>query len=570
MTTTEIHNFLLDEPSVCNIFVQEKKQYNRHFYLYVINCELVIGDTLFPLTIGIPEDWDQNLFDFYISDGFQFPFLPHVETNNKNKLCLFDLEGTLIVQDFFGLLDQCVQQAIKLLSDGLNGKNRIDLIHEFSSYWDALPNILYSRCVAQFSSDVGPLRYVLKTVQQPRPKKPSYTFFISEDCSSFSDWGINGTQKIGGFICLSPKEYLYPPDPRNQLSLSFINDLLRQVPSQKIRTSFRKIGCDKLFVFLIHQPDETETLLGVFAPKSEFTEVDGYYQLRLENGSTLYPLRIQRVDSKYLLQRTAHSQDLVHRCLIIGCGSIGGYLASQLAQSGIRDLTLIDPDIITPENIYRHYLGRAYIGQYKAEALSNRLQTDIPNLKIKPISQTIQYALENCDINFSQFSIIVSATGNHNVNRWINRQLISAHIQVPTFYVWNEPLDLGCHVAIINNDGTASYENLFYYDSTSGDFYDLTAYCAPGQKITRQVSGCSNSFVPYAAIVSIKSAALCVDSIFAYFDKRYRPNSVISLKGDVFYFTNAGLKISPVFLAQNDSVQVTPLDQLVPLDGVTS
>lgn len=458
MTTTEIHNFLLDEPCVCDISVQENKQYKKHSYLYVITCGLVVETTQFPLIIGIPEDWEQNLFDFYIGDDFNRPFLPHVET--YNKLCLFDLEGALIDQDFFGLLSQCIHKAITLLSDGLNEKNKIDLIHEFSSYWNALPNSLYSCCTAQFSADIGSLRYVKKAVQQSRSRTDSYKFFISEDCGAFSDWGINETQKIGGFICLSPKEYLYPPDPRNELSLSYINDLLRQVPSPKLRTSFRKIGCDKLLVFFIHQPDETETLLGVFAPKSEFTEVDGYYQLRLENGTTLYPLSIQRVDSKYLLQRTAHSQDSVHRCLIIGCGSIGGYLASQLVQSGISDLTLIDPDIITPENIYRHYLGRAYIGQYKAEALSNRLQTDIPNLKIKAIPETIQYALENYDINLAQYSIIVSATGNHNVNRWINRQLISAHIQVPTFYVWNEPLDLGCHVAIINNDGTASYENL--------------------------------------------------------------------------------------------------------------
>ena len=385
MTTTEIHNFLLDEPSVCDISVQENKQYKKHSYLYVITCGLVVETTQFPLIIGIPEDWEQNLFDFYIGDDFTRPFLPHVETNNK--LCLFDLEGTLIDQDFFGLLGQCIHKAITLLCDGLNEKNKIDLIHEFSSYWNALPNSLYSCCIAQFSADVGFLRYVKKVVRRSRSNNDFYKFFISEDCGAFSDWGINETQKIGGFICLSPKEYLYPPDPRNELSLSFINDLLRQVPSPKIRTSFRKIGYDKLLVFLIHQPDETETLLGVFAPKSEFIEVGGYYQLRLENESTLSPLRIQRVDSKYLLQRTSHSQDSVHRCLIIGCGSIGGYLASQLVQSGIRDLTLIDPDKITPENIYRHYLGRAYIGQYKAEALSDRLRTDIPNLKLPFQSQ---------------------------------------------------------------------------------------------------------------------------------------------------------------------------------------
>ncbi len=568
MTATEIHNFLLDEPSVCNISVREKTQYKQHSYLYVITCGLVVEATQFPLIIGIPEDWEQNLFDFYISDTFDRPFLPHVETNNK--ICLFDLEGTIIDQDFFGLLGQCIHQVITLLADGLNGHNKIDLINEFSSYWNALPNSLHSCCIAPFPSDSGKLSYVLQPNRMPRQKNPSCTIYISEDYHAFSDWKISGPQRNGGYIRLHPKNFLYPPDPRKDLSLSFVNDLLRKVPIKQIREQFHHIGRDKLLVVLIRQPNETENILGFFAPESDFVEDNGFLQLRLGQNSILYPLCLQQMDPPYLKQRTAYTSNLNHRCLLIGCGSIGGYLASQLAQSGISDITLIDPDRLRAENIYRHYLGRCHIGEYKTDALSKQLHTDIPNLNVKSIADTIQNALEDCAIDFSQYSFIVSATGNHNVNRWINRQLISAHIQVPTFYVWNEPLDLGCHVAIINNDGAASYENLFYHDSSSGDLYDLTAYCAPGQKITRQVSGCSNSFVPYAATVSIKSAALCVDSIFAYFDQRYRPNSLISLKGDAFYFKKAGFKMSPAFLTQNDSMQVTPLDQLVPLDGVTS
>lgn len=52
----------------------------------------------------------------------------------RMKLCLFDLEGALIDWRFWGVFNQCIDKAIRTLDDGINGKNKRDLLEEFNSY----------------------------------------------------------------------------------------------------------------------------------------------------------------------------------------------------------------------------------------------------------------------------------------------------------------------------------------------------------------------------------------------------------------------------------------------------
>lgn len=71
------------------------------------------------------------------------------------------------------------------------------------------------------------------------------------------------------------------------------------------------------------------------------------------------------------------------RVLIAGCGSGGGQVALQLAMAGIRTFTLIDSDVLEPENVIRHVCGRRYLGQLKVDALADVLLDRNPDLEIE-------------------------------------------------------------------------------------------------------------------------------------------------------------------------------------------
>jgi molybdopterin/thiamine biosynthesis adenylyltransferase len=77
------------------------------------------------------------------------------------------------------------------------------------------------------------------------------------------------------------------------------------------------------------------------------------------------------------------------RVLVAGCGSGGASVALQLVMSGIRNFTLIDNDVLGPENVIRHVCGRRYIGQKKVDAVADVLLDRNPKTNITKIDADI-------------------------------------------------------------------------------------------------------------------------------------------------------------------------------------
>lgn len=72
----------------------------------------------------------------------------------------------------------------------------------------------------------------------------------------------------------------------------------------------------------------------------------------------------------------------MRRHVVFGCGAIGSKIIMHLARSGQTNLTLIDPDYISPHNLVRHTLFGEDEGHSKAEALAEKIK------KIYPYEQT--------------------------------------------------------------------------------------------------------------------------------------------------------------------------------------
>ena len=240
--------------------------------------------------------------------------------------------------------------------------------------------------------------------------------------------------------------------------------------------------------------------------------------------------------------------------LIIGCGSIGGYLGTYMAKAGCDDLTFVDNQKLEEENIYRHVLGMKYLGLNKADAMRQYLCDEIPYLNVKSRDFGIQCLVRNGVIDFTKFDVIISATGNHNVNCWLNRYVQENAISVPIIYAWNEPLDIGCHAALFNQSWNGDYEKLFSRDLEAGTLYDNTSYCDQNQEITRNFLGCGSSYIPYGTEVSIQSAMLVLDLIKRLLTGRVNHNVIVSCKGSGYFFTKAGLKCTAVYKDQKDPI----------------
>ena len=69
------------------------------------------------------------------------------------------------------------------------------------------------------------------------------------------------------------------------------------------------------------------------------------------------------------------------RCHIIGCGSIGGFVAEALARHGVENIYLYDFDIVEPHNIVNQIYTELDIGKHKEVALMEFLYKINPRLK---------------------------------------------------------------------------------------------------------------------------------------------------------------------------------------------
>lgn len=78
---------------------------------------------------------------------------------------------------------------------------------------------------------------------------------------------------------------------------------------------------------------------------------------------------------------------LTKRAIFVGCGSVGSFVALQLAKAGVGHFLLIDEDIFAYHNICRHQCGIYDVGKYKVDALKERI------LQINPEADVI---VSNC------------------------------------------------------------------------------------------------------------------------------------------------------------------------------
>ena len=65
---------------------------------------------------------------------------------------------------------------------------------------------------------------------------------------------------------------------------------------------------------------------------------------------------------------------------IIGVGAIGSWAAVALTRLGVKNLTLVDPDIVEMHNVANQAYGYEYIGRSKVDALSETLSKIMPDI----------------------------------------------------------------------------------------------------------------------------------------------------------------------------------------------
>ena len=122
----------------------------------------------------------------------------------------------------------------------------------------------------------------------------------------------------------------------------------------------------------------------LLAAPTEKVSYSDYY------GNTTFDVRIKKYDTvTNLFSRNTglleSSAMLDKRAVLVGCGSVGSFVAMQLARSGVGKFVLCDTDTLEIHNICRHQCGFDDLGRYKVDAVKDKI------LNINPDAEVITY-----------------------------------------------------------------------------------------------------------------------------------------------------------------------------------
>lgn len=521
-----------------------------------------IEDKEISLWVGIKESFPLTLPIIFLEPADALGMIPHLEEDGY--LCYLDSEGLFL--DFNNpvrILIEAIERATELLEKSVSGENKWDFMNEFHAYWLQLGS--KTKSLAAYLTVDTTLRKIY--AYQDGDRYILVADKIDSACAYFNHRNKkihSYTRHTGLYIPLEVGTFLTPPTPKKLWTVRDLQEIIRKhvsADNQKKLQQYRvlKNRSQELVIMAIPRPQGEMTVIGLI-----FSDVGDKHPLIAGNSTIVStPINIQRYDLDYLMPRGGANTNLNEiKALIVGCGAVGGDIPASLVQAGIRDLTLVDPDILKPENIYRHVMGKCQEKQYKTLAIKEEIESKYPYLTITTHETYIVEAVTKGEIDLSDFDLAIFATGNQTMELYLNR-LIHQHSLLAVF-TWLEPYGIGGHSLLTRLGKPGCFQCLFDSDPISDALrtgaanrqnYNRASFAAPNQSFAKNDLGCGASYTDYGALDAQKTALQAVQLALDGLLKVEPNNPLISWKGRDNRFTAAGFKTSPRHQLSSDRLE---------------
>ena len=429
---------------------------------------------------------------------------PHLE--EKGLLCLMSDTATYSIYDCGGVTKYLLIDAIKFVNDSLSGANISDFEDEFQSYWGrwdaAKNNYMYIFCLP-----IGPSRWVSSWHSQG-------LLLVADNEAELLKWiehryGKENLSKVRPQKIpllwlprpLRPKEY---PKSVNMLcsilkALDVDNGIVKRLlVDEQLKDHSVVLG---------FQGRKGAWFAGLFIgnpaiplKKGGFTKKrppDNIIFMRY-GGAKIIGAQATRLDSSWIHGRDYNLQErlLSERSVIIfGIGSIGSFIAKLLEMSGVGELILVDPEMLSSENPGRHVLGINSIGRNKAKALAEKLNAEFPHLKICGYDMTCENFFSAVFPTIQKPDLIISTIGSWQSEGWLNAMAVNLTIHSPILYGWTEPHAAAGH-AVVFHTGQGCLRCI--RDDMGKEKLPVTSWPEDGTMVP--VLACGGYFQPYGAV----------------------------------------------------------------------
>ena len=397
---------------------------------------------------------------------------PHLERDGL--LCLLPADAAVDTENPVSVVKELLTEARQLVNDSLEGRNGEDFRSEFLSYWQvAASNHKGHSDVISLLEPRGPSRRIAVWYG-------AGGVVIGEDAGTIETWirrrqlkpeqADTNTLQHGALIWLqeplAPPQYpstgsnllglarQYAPD-----SMEILRDLAASTPSrfETVLGStssgvvcFANATCVKPHA-QVPRSRATDRFSNGFRPGHVPVHVraDRYLNQKLSLAS------VRRADHLWVHGRDLDGRQTLlrkKRVACLGCGSVGGSVATLLAQAGVGSLLMVDPACVDWANTGRHVLGARSVSKPKAAELAADIESSFPHLNTVE-SRVAQFGPQASELldDLTSYDLIVSTMGNWSAECFLNEWQQEGGISPPVLYGWVESHAAAAHAVLVSS-----------------------------------------------------------------------------------------------------------------------
>lgn len=500
------------------------------------------------LDVVIPKHFPDVLPDVYLSDISLDLFLENPHVLKSGRICIVPDSSSLDTSEPVELVRYAVESANNILA----GKIQEDFLDEFTSYW----------------SMAG--------------EGNTHKFFLVDNVDNLADVAVSVVLKgylLVGVSLENIEKWWSAFRPDSSLTMNARKCLVVRLPSPLSPAEYPRSAHDLVELFQQKAPDHAKRLKAHLCDSHEFLAVlfvqdtdDGPAlagvltkgmglsnlkecfkgfrpgkvprELVLKRGKhklskgILEASRVLRVDHSWIHTRGGSGHTFADkRVVLLGCGSLGGYVTHLLARMGIGSITLVDNDTLEWNNIGRHILGSGDVGQNKAEALSRHLQVEMPHLSLSAESKDWRDWIQEREDVLSNVDLIVSTMAQWNSERLLNKMARRLSFP-PLLFAWLEPYAVAGHVLSVRQEGgclACGVDRFGHFSRNVADFSGTTFSKEPG--------GCTH-YQRYGPVGLWPTASMIVDAVMMHLRADVKGSTLHTLTQSEEMITEYGATIS--------------------------
>ncbi|MEH6479420.1 MULTISPECIES: E2/UBC family protein [Pseudoalteromonas] len=523
-----------------------RKPFNLNNGAYI--KEFIVNGELFIIALIIPNDPHIKLPSAYVismPDIYKDKLIPHI--SHEGYLCYVEQkEADWDPNDLDTLYKNIDSQIQSTLIKSFQNQSESDseFENEFVSYWpsdnflyllshrDKSFNFITIQCTSVDEKSVGDYEFITINIGN---KKPDEYFEDHE----LNQWLSQRKLKIDNknnfgikthYVSVSPDKLAginWPPNNLGHLinwleevNCSARDHLIYSLTSKKEKKHILLLDIDKQDPIAVHIELNVQAFdFNRRANKKKKNKISFNSLLAVVRSNKFCNhfkrFSVIKADTTTLQSRDK-KRDLQlnsQRVALIGCGTIGGYLASLLIRNGAgcsnKQFDLYDDDILMPHNFSRHVLTSSSFGKNKAVELANNLTQSIHTVKSVhgfassfPLNENI----------LSKYDIIIDATGRPPFSKRLSHvvRLLPQLKRPNVIHAFNDGNGRASKVLV--DIGHSCYKCMTI-DKTIHQRNGDTRFASNIiDKSARKVS-CGNTYTIYDASVSHITAAIAQEAV---------------------------------------------------------